>query len=126
MLRRVSEYLRKCAVEVSDVRREPAALNKEDINGDPINTDLPRMQTEAVPEEGDPEEGQGGPGAPMKPGQFDEGLKPTGGPMIRAPRKQLTHHRKWNPDTRRQLMRDYMRDYRGTGKINERKTQVRT
>jgi len=124
VLRKVSDYLRLCRDEMGDAGPEVAEMNKTDINGDP----LPGKGegAEGTPESGEecPEGGKG-PGAPMKPGTFEEMPRPTAGPNIRAPRRQRAHHRKWNPETRRQRMREYMRGYRGTGRINERKTQTR-
>jgi hypothetical protein len=126
MVRRVSDYLRLCAAQVSGEGPRVAERNKSDVNGDPLDM----SQGESAPT--DPAEDEpvgnadGGPGAPMKPGTPEEAPRPTAGPSQRAPRRQPAHSREWNPDTRRQKMREYMQQYRGTGKINERKTQVRT
>jgi hypothetical protein len=101
-----------------------ADLNKTDINGDPMDT-VP-VSDESTPVDTNLDNsGDRGPGAPRKPGLFEESPKPTAGPQIRAPRRQHAQHRKWNADTRRQKMREYMQQYRGTGKINDRKTQTR-
>jgi len=46
-------------------------------------------------------------------------LKPTKRPDIKPPRRQTEVSKKWNQNSKRELMRDYMRDYRSTGKINQ-------
>jgi len=131
MLRKVSDELRKCAGTLSV---GVADRNKTDINGDLLpsmepSTDTPCDTAEVGEGGGEPcdtvevGEGGGGPGAPMKSGIPEESPRTTAGPDVRAPRRQPAHHRKWNPDTRRQLMRDYMQEYRNTGKVNQRKTQ---
>lgn len=116
MRRSVSDYLRRTAAEVAPRRK--ALRNKVDINGDLIDEEGEEVRDESVEETSD------GPGAPRQPGQTEED-RPTAKPDIRAPRRQRAHRRKWNPDTRKELMRDYMQEYRGTGKINERKQQTR-
>jgi len=120
MLDKVSDRLRKCAKSVADRRR--AMTNKSDIEGNPIESKSPE---DAVLEEEVELTPGPGPGAPMVPGQSEEPPKPTAAPDQRAPRRQNTHRKKWNPDTRKPLMRGYMKEYRGTGKINERKPQTR-
>lgn len=117
MRRGVSDYLRRAAAAMEPPRK--ALRNKVDINGDPIEPDEP----EEPAAEGAVEVSEG-PGAPRQPGQTEED-RPTALPDIRAPRRQRSHRRKWNPDTRKGLMREYMQEYRGTGKINERKPQTR-
>ena len=115
MLAKVSDRLRKMATLVDPKRR--AMVNKLNIEGDQV---APRDS------EGDmPEEEGGKPGAPMVPGQTEEPDRPTAAPHQRAPRRKRTQQRKWNPDTRKPLMREYMKDYRGTGKVNERKPQTK-
>lgn len=41
---------------------------------------------------------------------------PTALPKVRAPRRLHNFKKKWNPDSKRELMRDYMRNYRAEGK----------
>lgn len=101
--------------------RRKALRNMVNINGDPIKE--PDVEDPGR-EDGDPVEVSEGSGAPRTPGQTEE-YRTTASPDIRAPRRKPSHKRKWNPDTRKGLMREYMQGYRGTGKINERKPQTR-
>jgi len=119
MRSRVSDYLRRSAAEMEPRRK--ALRNKVDINGDPIEE--PDAENPARGD-GDPVEAPGGPGAPRTTGQTEE-HRTTAAPDIKAPRRKPSHRRKWNPDTRKPLMRGYMQEYRGTGRINERKPQTR-
>ena len=121
MLRKISDILRRYAFTVADDGPRVADRNKTNIEGDPIPNDEPQDPMKDVFDK-DP---MGKPGAPMKPGTPEEAPKPTAGPVQRAPRRKPAHARKWNPDTRRQNMREYMQEYRGTGKINQRNTQTR-
>lgn len=127
MLRRASDYLRLCASMILEDAPRVAEVNKTDANGNPLGVPEPEDAPVSPAVEGDPaEQHRGGPGAPMKPGTPVEAPRQTAGPNIRAPRRQPAHARKWNPDTRRQKMREYMQQYRGTGRINERKPQAKS
>jgi len=120
MLSKVSDYLREVAANVEPKRR--ALVNKFDVEGKPIEPETAEEFESDLQEE---TQGNGKPGAPMVPGQTEEPPRPTASPDQRAPRRKRTHQRKWNPDTRKPLMRGYMQEYRGTGAINERKPQTR-
>jgi hypothetical protein len=122
MLRRISDCLRRFAGYLEDPARV-ADRNETDIRGEalPEETAAPAMAQDELEES----KTQVGPGAPRKPGVSQEAPKPTAGPQQRTPRRQPAHSREWNPDTRRQKMREYMQEYRGTGKINQRSPQTR-
>jgi hypothetical protein len=40
----------------------------------------------------------------------------TAPPKIRAPRRKPSFKNKWNADSKKDLMRDYMKEYRSTGR----------
>jgi hypothetical protein len=46
-------------------------------------------------------------------------IKPTAPPQQRRPRKQPGHKNKWNADTKTDLMKEYMQNYRAEGKDKE-------
>lgn len=120
MLHNITDYLRRFAFDLNPQETRVVNRNRTDIHGDPLPEESVPDESSVVVEEG----GHTGlPGAPMKAGKPEE-VRPTSGPMQRAPRRQPGHARKWNPDTRRQRMREYMRNYRGTGQINQRKPQT--
>jgi len=50
-------------------------------------------------------------------------IKPVARPKIKPPRAKPEASKTWGTDTKRENMREYMSDYRGTGRINERKPQ---
>jgi hypothetical protein len=49
----------------------------------------------------------------------EEKIFPTERPHIKPPRRKLETRKKWNNDTKTDNMREYMQDYRQTGKVNE-------
>ena len=55
----------------------------------------------------------------------EEPLKPTKQPKIKPPRRFPDAERKWNKGNKTEKMKDYMQDYRSTGKNQERKKQHR-
>jgi len=130
-------------IEARRVEDEPrkAFLNDRDINGDPIEDPetVLDVQVAVMPEDPgavsevqipiapeDPAiETHEDPGAPLKLGPAEDRSLPTAQPKERQQRRERAHHREWNPDTKRQKMREYMQEYRDTGKINERKTQTK-
>jgi hypothetical protein len=123
MLRRVTDFIRRSAFTLVDTGPRVAERNKVNIEGDPITESSPVE----VPVDGPVEHEEGthrGPGAPMKPGSPTKPTRPTAGPLQRAPRAQPASANKWNTDTIRQLNREYQREYRGTGQVNQRKTQT--
>ena len=46
-------------------------------------------------------------------------LEETARPKIKPPRARPDSQNKWNTETKAELMTDYMKDYRNTGKVNE-------
>jgi len=118
MLRKVSDYLRRCAHVMDLEAFRVAEKNTTDIHGDSIDgdRDLGVAGETTVSK---------GPGAPRKSEIAPEDEKPTASPEQRAPRRELSHHRAWNEQNRRRKMRDYMQQYRGTGRVNHPKPQTK-
>lgn len=125
MFLKISDYLRRYSEEIEENTPVVAERNKTDINGNPLPEETPLELSESVSIDPESKGITGRPGAPRKPGTYQENPKPTAAPRQRAPRREPAHRREWNPNDRRQKMREYMSKYRGTGRINERKTQTR-
>ena len=49
----------------------------------------------------------------------EEPFKPTKRPKMKPPRRKPEAQKKWNDDNKTEVMRQYMRDYRSTGKVTE-------
>lgn len=131
MLDAVSGVLRRVADDLENLSGRVAERNKTDIYGNPL-PDVPQDGDSNPAAEPDVTQDECGSEecAPVrvcrrsvrtKPGQYNEAPHPTAQPDVKPSRREPAHRRKWNPDSRRTLMRQYMREYRGTGRINERK-----
>lgn len=122
MLLRVSDELRRFARVVAPDPPRVAERNDTDINGDPLSEDRPVAEPAPGDEGGELQ--SRGPGAPMKSQVAPDKQLPTAPPQQRAPRRTPSHHHEWNPQNQRRKMREYMKNYRGTGKINHPKPQT--
>lgn len=49
----------------------------------------------------------------------EQAIKPTKRPRIKPPRRKPQTSKKWNDDTKTEQMRDYMKEYRQTGRVRE-------
>ena len=98
----ISSYLRHIAtfIEVDDTPTKEETREKRLKCEDSVSTTAPGSKKQV-------------------PKPTEDKVVPTERPHIKPPRRKRQTEKKWNEESKSELMRDYMKDYRQTGKVME-------